>query len=111
LKIGFTGRLIARYLNQHPEFASGAFTFSIAGRSVSKLHQLQEELGIDSGRVKIIEVDIGNEDSIDAAITTTRVVINAVGPFWKWARPVVRYVITSMFPRFSTQHPIELVPS
>jgi short subunit dehydrogenase-like uncharacterized protein len=95
---GFVGRLIARHLITHPDFVSGAFTFSQAGRSTERINSVQAELGIDSSKVRIIQVDVLNEEAIAKAIQTTKVVIDVVGPYWKWGRAVARCVRASVLP-------------
>ncbi|OCH89442.1 NAD(P)-binding protein [Obba rivulosa] len=84
---GFTGRLITRYLASHPERAS--FKFAVAARSKSKLEDLVKtyELGDD---VERLQVDVTDADQVDAAVRRARVVINTVGPYWRWGTPVVQ---------------------
>ncbi|EGO00593.1 hypothetical protein SERLA73DRAFT_178436 [Serpula lacrymans var. lacrymans S7.3] len=84
---GYTGRLITRYLYAHPERSS--FSFGIAARSRSKLNDLVSDLSLDS-TVQLFILDIANPEQIDAAVQKTKVVINAVGPYWRWGTPVVR---------------------
>jgi short subunit dehydrogenase-like uncharacterized protein len=84
---GFTGRLITKYLFAHPQ--RKAFTFGIAARSTSKLDALKAELGLDDS-VKVVQVDVCKFDQVEAAVKETRVVINAVGPYWRWGTPVVQ---------------------
>ncbi|KIJ67410.1 hypothetical protein HYDPIDRAFT_108169 [Hydnomerulius pinastri MD-312] len=85
---GYTGRLIARYLATHPQ--RGSFTFGLAARSDSKLKALVHEncdLLID---VPLFVVDVTSSDAVDKAVQQTRVVINTVGPYWRWGTPVVQ---------------------
>jgi short subunit dehydrogenase-like uncharacterized protein len=76
-------------LSTHPQFLSGDFTFAIAGRSISKLQQLQKDLDIDQKRVPLVELDVLSAESIAAGVKTARVVINVVGPFQRWGKPVI----------------------
>src|ERR1700722_6558646 len=86
---GFTGRLITQYLSTHPQRSS--FTFSIAGRSSSKLSALLTQLSLDDDdTVKIVKVDVSDFQQVEHAVKRTKVVINSVGPFWKWGTPVVK---------------------
>lgn len=85
---GFTGRLVTRYLFAHPQFRSH-FSFAIAGRSRSKLDQLAQEFSLDSS-IKSIVVDLSDFDSVQAAVQQAKIVINAVGPYWKWGTPIVK---------------------
>ncbi|KAI0645103.1 Saccharopine dehydrogenase-domain-containing protein [Trametes meyenii] len=84
---GFTGRLITRYLYNHPQRAS--FSLAIGVRSKSKGEALQQSLGLDES-VKLVQLDVTRYDQIDAAVKDSKVVINAVGPFWRWGTNVVR---------------------
>jgi short subunit dehydrogenase-like uncharacterized protein len=88
---GFTGKLVVRYLSTHPDYTSTPpkFSFGLAGRSLSKLSKLADELSLPEHSVPRVVVDTASPAQIDAAILSTRVVINVVGPFWKYSRPVV----------------------
>jgi hypothetical protein len=86
----FTGRLIARYLEKHPERSK--IKYAIAGRSVNKLNALASELKLDQSNVAIIGVNISDYDELEALVKRTRLVINCVGPFALYSTPVVRYV-------------------
>jgi hypothetical protein len=94
---GFTGRLVARHLGAHPDFASEVFTFSLAGRSVDRIQQVRKDLGIDSDKVPIVQVDVLNDADVNAAVRTTKVVIDVVGPYWKWGKVVAR-LVQAFFP-------------
>ena len=87
---GFTGKYITEYLNSHPQRSgSTPFTFAIAGRSQEKLNEIKRELKLGH-EVGILIVNVGDYPSVEAAVTQTRVVINTVGPYWKYADHVVR---------------------
>ncbi|PCH36639.1 NAD(P)-binding protein [Wolfiporia cocos MD-104 SS10] len=84
---GFTGRLVTRYLANHPQRSS--FTLSIAGRSASKLEELKRELKIDDS-VRTVQVDVTQAAQVEEVVRAVKVVINIVGPYWRWAEPVIR---------------------
>ncbi|KAI0076365.1 NAD(P)-binding protein [Panus rudis PR-1116 ss-1] len=84
---GYTGRLITRYLNDHPQRSE--FTYAIAGRSKSKLGQLKKTLNLDES-VRTFEVDVTDKDGLEEVIKQVKVVINTVGPYYVWSTPVVR---------------------
>jgi len=84
---GYTGRLIARYLATHPQRT--AFSFGLAARSDSKLKALLHEYG-DLAQVPTFVVDVANANDVDGLVQRARVIINAVGPYWRWGTPVVR---------------------
>ncbi|RPD57921.1 hypothetical protein L226DRAFT_538874 [Lentinus tigrinus ALCF2SS1-7] len=84
---GFTGRLITRYLYNHPQ--RNSFTFAIGIRSKAKGEELKKSLGIDDS-VSIVQVDVNSYEDVEAAVKDTKVVINVVGPYWLWGTNVVR---------------------
>ena len=88
-RAGFTGHLITAYLAAHPEKAR--FTFGICARSKDKLHALRKELQLDDS-VKDFYADVTKREEVDAVVRQSKVIINAVGPFWEWGTPVVRCV-------------------
>jgi fibrillarin-like rRNA methylase len=87
LCVGFTGRLIARYLYAHKDRGS-KFTFAVGARSKAKLDTLVSELSLDE-TVQVILVDVTKPEQVDAAVKNVKVVINTVGPFMRWGTPVV----------------------
>lgn len=86
--LGFTGELIVRYLLQHPERSK--FTLGIAARSKSKLDALKRKLNVSESDVQTFYVDVTNSRDVEEAVRASAVVINAVGPYWRWGTPVVR---------------------
>ncbi|KAF8624483.1 hypothetical protein AX17_007112 [Amanita inopinata Kibby_2008] len=84
---GFTGRLISRYLAAHPQHDK--FTWAIAGRSRTKLDTLVKDLELPP-KVAVVKLDVTDEQEVERVVKTTRVVINTVGPFYRWGTPVVR---------------------
>ncbi|TRM65048.1 Saccharopine dehydrogenase-domain-containing protein [Schizophyllum amplum] len=85
---GFTGRLIVRYLNAHPQHRT-SFSLGIAGRSQSKLDALKEQEKLDDS-ITVVQVDVTQPSDIERAVKDAKVVINTVGPFIRWGAPVVR---------------------
>ena len=83
---GFTGTLITRYLSTHPQ--RHLFTFAIGARSRSKLDALVQKLDVPSS-VQLVQVDVTDKHQVEEAVKSTRVIINTVGPYWKWGTPVV----------------------
>ncbi len=98
------GRLIARYLEKHPE--RKRVKYAIAGRSVTKLNALANELKLDHSNVAIIGVNISIFEELEALVKRTRLVINCVGPFALYSTPVVRYVRATLCQRL---HPTILL--
>lgn len=86
---GHTGRLITRYLSQHPH--RNSFTLAVGARSLTKLQRVLEEDNLrDDSSIHIVQVDVTKEVEVERAVKSTQVVINTVGPYWRWATPVVK---------------------
>ena len=83
---GLSGRQVAIYLAKHPQRSS--FTFGLAGRSKSKMDTVAAELGTPN--VPVFEFDVTDEAQVDKLVRNAKIVINTVGPFWKWGTPVVK---------------------
>lgn len=84
---GFTGRLITRYLSVHPQ--RHGFSLALGARSKDKLQTLFNELSLPTS-VRPVEVDVTRPEDVERAVKGTKVVINTVGPYWRWGTPVVR---------------------
>ena len=83
---GFTGRLIAEYLNKE---YSADLRWAMAARSGAKLKTVRSEMGI-SNDIALIEADAGDPASLAALAGRTQVVITAVGPYQKYGEPLVK---------------------
>jgi short subunit dehydrogenase-like uncharacterized protein len=84
---GFTGQIIAKYLDEH--IGREEARFAIAGRSEAKLKAIKE--GLTNTKPNIILCDIDDIPSIDALTSRAKIVLNTIGPF-NWYG---RYVIAS----------------
>jgi len=73
---GFTGELVATYLDAHPELRDKPW--AIAGRTQSKLIELSAKLG---ERPETLCVDLDDTVAVTAMVLRTRVVINCAGPY------------------------------
>ena len=73
---GFTGKLVATYLDAHPELRDKPW--AIAGRTQSKLTELSAEL---AGRPETLCVALEDTMAVTAMVLRTRVVINCAGPY------------------------------
>ena len=73
---GFTGQLVAEYLNTHPELKNKPW--AIAGRTKTKLQALSAKLG---GGPEVLCVDLSNAPEVDAMVARTSVVLNCAGPY------------------------------
>ena len=92
---GFTGKLIARYLANHPQRASSSFTLALGGRSKDKLKEVARSLGLDTDPGSIVVVDLSDYKTVEKAVVSTKVVINAIGRYWKFGGYVVRCGLAS----------------
>jgi short subunit dehydrogenase-like uncharacterized protein len=73
---GFTGRLVAEYLNTHPELKNKPW--AIAGRTKTKLDDLSAKLG---GGPEVLCVELSNASAVEAMVAQTSVVLNCAGPY------------------------------
>ena len=73
---GFTGKLVATYLDTHPELHDKPW--GIAGRTQSKLAELSAKLG---SRPETLCVDLEDTIAVTAMVLRTTVVINCAGPY------------------------------
>jgi len=88
---GFTGKLVAKYLSEQAQ-AEG-FSWAIAGRSESKLRELQKSL--DASIPEIMVADVKNAVSVSEMCRQACVLMNAAGPFNLYGRVVVDACIAS----------------
>jgi len=80
---GFTGRLIAHYLDQH---APDATRIVLAGRNPAKLESVTEGM---NRKVEVARVDVTDPPAIRELAESTRVLITTVGPYIEHGEPVV----------------------
>ena len=82
---GFTGRLVAEYLEK--EYGSDV-TWAMAGRSADKLESVRDEMGI-SKDIPLIVADSADADSLSAMASLTKVVLTTVGPYQLYGTDLV----------------------
>ena len=85
--VGYTGRLITRYLTTHPQRAT--FTLGLAARSQQKLKALVDELGDAALHVRTFIVDVTNSDEVGTVVQEAHVVLNAVALYSQRGNPVL----------------------
>lgn len=83
---GFTGNLIATYLSNH-SFKEN-ISWAIAGRDFDKLQTVQNAL-INS-KPDIIVADVKNQENLNNMASSTRLLMNTVGPFNWYGYPVIK---------------------
>lgn len=85
---GYTGRLVCEYLNEQYG-VGGDLSWAMAGRSLEKLQQVRDELGI-SADVALVVADAKSPETIDAMVQRARVVLTTVGPYQLYGAELVR---------------------
>ncbi|MFK8050160.1 MAG: trans-acting enoyl reductase family protein [Halioglobus sp.] len=84
---GFTGRLVAEYLNKHYG-VNGDVNWAMAGRSQSKLESVRDELGIDPA-VELVVADASDTASLHSMVERAHVVLTTVGPYQHYGNELV----------------------
>ena len=85
----FVGQILCRYLLER-HGVDGSLRWAMAGRSETKLRQLQTQLGAGAERIPLIVVDAADEAGLRALCTGTRVVVSTVGPYALYGSPLVK---------------------
>jgi short subunit dehydrogenase-like uncharacterized protein len=80
-----TGRRVAAYL--HERAAEGGGSWAPAARDAAKLERTMAEVGADPA--ESIAADVGDPDSLLAMTSRAKVVLNLVGPYTRYATPVI----------------------
>lgn len=88
---GFTGRITAAYIARHA--AREGLTWAIAGRSEAALIALRDSL--DGVKPAVIVADLRDKASLRAMAASTKVLMNAVGPFAVYGPDVVEACLAS----------------
>ena len=83
---GFTGRLVAEYLNAND--ADGSLKWAMGGRSLSKLQQVRDEIGAPAD-TPLVAANADDPASLDAMVARTKVVISTVGPYQLYGSDLV----------------------
>lgn len=77
---GYTGRLVAEYLDQHYGKREDRPKWAMAGRSLTKLEEVRMKIGADAS-IPLIVADSDDPASLEAMCKQTRVVLTTVGPY------------------------------
>jgi len=85
---GFTGRLVAEYLNAKYGTA-GTVTWAMAGRSAAKLAEVRDLIGAPAS-LPFITVDANDAAALAVLVARTKVVITTVGPYQLYGEHLVR---------------------
>ncbi len=84
---GYTGRLIAEYLNNQYGI-DGDLKWAMAGRSQEKLESVRDEMGI-SRQIPLVVADVSNPASLQAMAERSQVIISSVGPYQLYGSALV----------------------
>jgi short subunit dehydrogenase-like uncharacterized protein len=84
---GFTGRLVAEYLNTHYG-VGGEVSWAMAGRNATKLAEVREQIGADAS-LPLVAVDAADAAGLKAMARQARVVISTVGPYQRYGGPLI----------------------
>ncbi|MCH8490074.1 MAG: saccharopine dehydrogenase NADP-binding domain-containing protein, partial [Oceanicaulis sp.] len=82
---GFTGRLVAEYLNQQ---YGPSVRWAMAGRSADKLAAVRDEIAAPADTA-LITADSSDAASLKALAARTKVLITTVGPYQNFGEPMV----------------------
>lgn len=88
---GVTGRRVAAYLAERS--AESGIRWAAAARSTDKLERVLAEIGV--GAPETIAADIGDPRSLAALAARARVVLNLVGPYTLYGRPVIEACVAN----------------
>lgn len=84
---GFTGRLVAEYLNT-AYGVGGDLAWAMAGRSLARLTQVRDALGIDAA-LPLLVADARDGAALATLVAQARVVITTVGPYQQHGEALV----------------------
>lgn len=84
---GFTGRLVAEYLNERYGDDS-SLTFAMAGRSLVKLASVRDEMGLPAD-TPLVEADADRQESLRDMARRANIIITTVGPYQLYGSDLV----------------------
>jgi short subunit dehydrogenase-like uncharacterized protein len=84
---GFTGRLVAEYLNT-TYGVGGDVKWAVAGRNVAKLGEVRDLLGAPKD-LPLLSADAGDAASLERIAQRARVIITTVGPYQLHGEPLL----------------------
>lgn len=90
---GFTGKLVVEYLSQQYP-SSDQLKWAMAGRSIDKLRQVRDELGVHQD-IPLVVADAEDHASMQAMVNSARVVLTTVGPYQLYGSQLVQMCASS----------------
>ena len=85
---GYTGRLVAEYLNNHYGNRDDGPTWAMAGRNLAKLEDVRTLIGAPD-TIPLIQADADSREAMEAMCKRTRVVLTTVGPYQIYGNELV----------------------
>lgn len=89
---GFTGRLVAEYLVNN--YADGSIRWAMAGRSLTKLHEVRDEIGAPAD-TPLITANADDPEALLALASRAECVITTVGPYQLYGEPLLAACVTA----------------
>jgi short subunit dehydrogenase-like uncharacterized protein len=84
---GFTGRLVAEYLQA--EYGSSNLKWAMAGRNAEKLAAVRDEMGVPAS-VEIVTANSNDPESLAAMAARAKAIITTVGPYQLYGEPLLK---------------------
>lgn len=84
---GFTGRLVAEYLQA--EYGSTGLKWAMAGRNAEKLASVRDEMGIAKD-VALLTANSDDPESLAALAARSKAIITTVGPYQLYGEPLLK---------------------
>jgi len=84
---GFTGRLIAEYLQA--EYGASDLKWAMAGRNAQKLTAVRAEMGV-AENVAILTASSDDPESLAALAAQSKAIITTVGPYQLYGEPLLK---------------------
>lgn len=84
---GFTGRLVAEYLQQ-TYGTEGEVRWAMAGRDITKLRTISSQIGAPMS-LTLIAADARDANALEALAHRARVIITTVGPYQLYGEPLL----------------------
>ncbi len=84
---GFTGRLVAEYLQA--EYGSTDLKWAMAGRNAEKLAAVRDEMGVSSD-IALVTADSEDTASLASMAARTKAIITTVGPYQLYGEPLLK---------------------
>ncbi len=89
---GFTGRLVAEYLTNN--YADGSVKWAMAGRSLTKLHEVRDEIGAPAD-TPLLTANADDPAALLALASRAECVITTVGPYQLYGEPLLAACVTA----------------